>query len=87
MPRYTYRCEDCGAVISERHSATKKVENCKECGSIGSLVRIPSTIRVVKEHQADKKNPGALVKDSIEEFKQDLASEKEKLKNNMWEPN
>tara|TARA_B100000131_G_scaffold89924_1_gene86599 strand:- start:4420 stop:4686 length:267 start_codon:yes stop_codon:yes gene_type:complete len=87
LPKYTYRCEECEVVFCERHSATKRVKNCKECGSEDALVRLPSNFRVLKETTESPARAGSLVKQSIEDFKQDLASEKQKLKESVWEPN
>ena len=59
--------------------------DCTLCGCVGSLTKKPSSFSLNKQKK-DKK-VGDLVKESIEGFRQDLDQEKEKVKNEFYEPN
>ncbi len=81
MPRYTYRCDECEEVFEANHSMSIKLKDCELCGSVDSLVRVPSstfitTITTTK----DNKKVGDVVKDHIEESKKELKVEQQRLK-------
>ena len=85
MPKYFYICSDCQSEISFYHSMSEKMTDCTLCGCVGSLTKKPSSFSLNKQKK-DKK-VGDLVKESIEGFRQDLDQEKEKVKNEFYEPN
>ena len=87
MPEYTYRCRSCDEVSCIRHSVSERLENCNKCLLTGSLERLPAGFRLIKADAVENSRVGTIVDQSISEFKQDLANEKEKLKNNMWDSN
>lgn len=76
MPRYIYCCEECEIVIHRAHSIKEKLTDCEDCGTEGSLKRVPSMPFVFSE----KKQVGDLVKQSIEETKEEVKKEKEEMK-------
>ena len=79
MPKYLYSCANCKAMISMYHAMSESREDCIECDTPGSLTKKPSTFNT--EPAADSaKAAGELVKQSIEEFKEDLANQKDELK-------
>ena len=82
MPRYTYRCEECEGVFEINHSMSIKLEDCELCGSVQSLIRVPSSTFITTNTLStkDNKKVGDLVKEHIEESKKELKSEQEKLK-------
>ena len=74
MLKYHYRCEFCLHEHSVRHSIKEKRENCKECDSIGTLIRIPSFSFVIKKGEV-----GKVVKEYIEDAKRDIHYDKEEM--------
>jgi putative FmdB family regulatory protein len=82
MPRYTYRCDECGEAFEVNHSMSLKLEDCNLCQSLGSLVRVPSSTFITTNTTStkDNKKVGDVVKEHIEESKKELKSEQQKLK-------
>lgn len=58
------------------HSMTERLTDCEKCNTINSLTKIPNNIAV---HYKDD-NVGKVVKDYIENAKEELREEKEQLK-------
>lgn len=85
MPIYYYNCKSCKEVTKVMHSIVERLTNCENCNSIDSLVRVPSHF-VSSSTQESVKNTGDLVKEKIEEFRQDLEEEKEKMKSQEYKP-
>jgi hypothetical protein len=56
---------------------SEKLENCEECSGI--LFRIPSTTFTTKKIGGNEK-PGQIVKEFIEDVKEEVEAEKEKMK-------
>jgi len=77
MPRYTYRCSACVNEFEVFHGMSEKLENCDECS--GSLFRVPSTTFTTTKTSATKKT-GQIVKEFIEDAKEEIEAEKEKMK-------
>ena len=77
MPRYTYRCKSCVRKFEVFHGMSEKLENCKECS--GHLFRIPSTTFTTTKTGGTKK-PGEVVKEFIEDAREEIEAEKEKMK-------
>ena len=84
MPRYDYKCSKCGQINTFFHSMGEKKETCEICNTSGCLTRVPSKF-ILFENKNNQK-VGTVVKESIEEFREDLALEKEKLKNELFQP-
>ena len=86
MPRYVYKCQVCEIVFQKIHSIKEKLVDCCECNSDNSLRRIPSMPVVIKTTETDtKRQVGSLVKEYIEDVKEDLKEEKKKLSNQVYE--
>jgi hypothetical protein len=62
----------------------EKKETCEACNTSGFLTRVPSKFMLFEEKNNQK--VGAVVKQSIEELREDLVLEKEKLKNEFYDP-
>ena len=77
MPRYAYRCRMCTREFEVFHGMSEKLENCEECS--GVLFRIPSTTFTTKKIGGNEK-PGQIVKEFIEDVKEEVEAEKEKMK-------
>jgi len=87
MPRYVYKCNDCGDTFMVRHSVGETVNVCAVCSVEGELVRVPSTVTIsYKGRDVDKQlQAGSLTKRSIEEFRSDLKRDKENLRGKDYE--
>ena len=88
MPLYTYKCKKCSSITSVRHSISETLDVC-ECGESGSMVKLLSRIRIENEQEFSQEKdgkPGDIVKQSIEEFKEDLKTEKKKLTTQEYKP-
>lgn len=79
MPRYEYRCPDCEESLVLNHSRTEDLAGsvCPACGSESGIRRVFSFN--IEKNRHGKNKPGILVKSHIEEAKQELRKEKEKL--------
>tara|TARA_Y100000034_G_C6632375_1_gene276118 strand:- start:54 stop:317 length:264 start_codon:yes stop_codon:yes gene_type:complete len=85
MPKYSYKCSGCNNIITIYHSISDKKINCNMCETTNSLERIPSKFLFFKEEEENNKI-GSLVKQSIEESKEELDQEKQRLKNELFIP-
>ena len=87
MPRYVYKCSACDETFMTMHSITATLEVCERCEAEGTLTRIPSSVFVTttRINEETKQKAGDLVKQKIEEFKQDLKEEKRRLKETDYE--
>ena len=72
MPTYCYYCEECNEHFEAFHSM-KIIENvCKVCGAEECLTRVPSMPTYLK-----KNNAGNIVKNHIEEARDQLTKDKQ----------
>jgi predicted nucleic acid-binding Zn ribbon protein len=86
MPKYFYICENCNIEFDTYHGMNEKITDCTECESKSCLRKVPSSFNCeLKQTTSNKK--GEVVKKSIEEFKEQLKEEKNKLKSNIYDPN
>jgi len=60
------------------HSIKDRMTNCENCEFEGTLLRVPSHF-ISSQNFEKKSNVGDLVKEKIEEFKEELNKEKERL--------
>jgi len=79
VPRYLYHCNECDEEYQELHSIKEKLTDCKLCNSKKSLVRVPSIFMAAHKNKISQQKPGSLVKEFIEESKEDLKRQKEDL--------
>jgi putative FmdB family regulatory protein len=84
MPRYSYKCSCCENVATVRHGINDSKVDCASCKSKGTLKRLPSRFTLVTEETSSE--VGSIVKRSIEELKEDLDRDKEKLKSELFDP-
>ena len=80
MPRYIYKCEECGIIFQVAHSIKEKLLDCEECNEPNTLQRIPSMPLVLTKKQA-----GGVVKEYIENAKEDMKNEKRELSTRTYE--
>ena len=83
MPKYRYVCDNCQIEFFKYHSMTKILEDCDQCDAKGTLKKIPTAFRLTTDQPSTNKT-GQIVKNSIEEFRQDLKEEKERLIKDGW---
>jgi putative FmdB family regulatory protein len=84
MPRYVYLCDSCEEVFEQTHSMKVKLEDCHLCGSQDCLKRLPSSVRFINYKNPDKANVGSVVKQHIQEAKEDIKQEKREM-GREWE--
>jgi hypothetical protein len=63
----------------------EKLTDCALCSAENSLNRVPSSIVMKKGNDLSPPKTGEAVKSAIEEGRQQLKNEKERLKNNVFE--
>jgi protein involved in sex pheromone biosynthesis len=85
MPRYTYRCLECKEKIVIHHSTSDKQHNCELCDSTDTLERIPVTINLYKTEITRQTEPGNIVKEHIEDIREEIDNMKEKFKRSWTE--
>jgi len=87
MPRYVYKCSECQVSFMVRHSVGDTVEDCLVCKEKNCVTRAISNFTVKSKDSVDSPHQvGSLVKQSIEEFRSDLKKDKQKLKEELYEP-
>ena len=79
MPRYDYKCSECLNIFTTRHSIKETINECKECGSKDTVKKVPASFLSIKKQEA-----GNIVRQHIEETKQDLRQEKQDLQNQEY---
>ena len=86
MPKYFYVCTSCETKASFYHAMDEEEKNCPRCKLEDSLQKIPSFFSF-KQNEEENKETGQIVKESIEEFKEDLEKQKNNLKNELYKTN
>ena len=86
MPKYFYRCTDCENEFEIYHSIKECLKYCDQC-ELETLIRVPSLVftKVTKQDLKTKKVVGSVVKEFIEDEKEQLQSEKQTLKKETFE--
>ena len=85
MPKYNYKCSQCNSAITIYHSINDLETDCTLCDSESSLERVPSTFILFEKERSSR--VGNVVKRSIEDFREDLNEEKQRLKNELFDTN
>ncbi len=87
MPRYTYRCEDCGDYIECNHPMGKKFYSCteirEECDRRGVIKKVPQKFSTTNDI-TDNSKPKDRVEDFIEETREQIKDMKKGYKED-WE--
>tara|TARA_R100000664_G_C2748012_1_gene135475 strand:+ start:768 stop:1037 length:270 start_codon:yes stop_codon:yes gene_type:complete len=88
MPRYRYRCLECGSEKVMFHSFSETPSlSCDECMSVDSLQKMIGNLYFKNKEVDAKGQPvGQLTKQYIEENKKILEEEKKKARNENYEP-
>ena len=81
MPNYVYKCTSCGQVVEIFHSFSEKPTDCELCGVEGSLERDYSTpFNYSGSKRPTKATPGQVVKEYIEQTREEVKEEKQRMK-------
>ena len=84
MPLYCYDCLSCKETFNVRHSYKEKGIKCPACNSLEIIKNLSEAIRIPKKtiyvHQKD----GTMVKEAIEDGKEDLEVYKKERTNRMY---
>lgn len=84
MPRYSYICENCENQIEAFHSSDERLSFCDICQT-DSLKKQISMLTIVKKNDINtstNRKTGDIVKEKIEEFRQNLKEQKKELLRN-----
>ena len=76
MPKYCYKCSECGSEVEVRHSMSERLTDCKVCNNQGVLTRIPQLTNIVRKQEQGERKTGSLVKDYIQQNKEILKEQK-----------
>ena len=79
MPKYLYKCGSCEEMFSIHHLMKEVIEVCEKCGEKDCLKKLPLFPVNLQKNKKEKK-VGEVVKSHIEETKEELKKEKEKMK-------
>jgi putative FmdB family regulatory protein len=83
MPKYLYKCQKCSQTLEVYHSMNEVREDCTACESDKVLKKMPNKITYSSTEKKDQAI-GNVVKQSIEEFQNDLEEQKLKLKSELY---
>jgi putative FmdB family regulatory protein len=88
MPRYRYRCNECGDEKITFHSYDEKPSlNCGVCLSTNSLQKMVGSLYLkTKKTSPSDQAVGQITKEYIEENKKILEEQKKKARNETYEP-
>tara|TARA_R100000458_G_C8219357_1_gene204231 strand:- start:158 stop:424 length:267 start_codon:yes stop_codon:yes gene_type:complete len=86
MPKYIYRCTKCEDQFEIYHSMSDKLKDCEFCELTGSLMRVPSFTTKVVNNTKENGKVGDIVTSHIEDARQQLKKEKEKLTKITYKP-
>lgn len=79
MPVYVYKCKDCNEVFEARHSMSFEDQSCIECKS-DNVFRLPQGSLAKTSAPTGHSKPGKLVDEYIEETREEIKREKQKLR-------
>ena len=83
MPRYSYICQQCENQIEAFHSSDERLSFCDkwETDSLKKVLSIPTIIKNNNVNSSTNRKVGDIVKEKIEEFRQDLKKQKKEVLN------
>jgi putative FmdB family regulatory protein len=80
MPNYVYKCISCEKTVNIFHSFSDKPTDCGLCGAADSLLRDYSApFNIANKATAMKKEVGQVVRQHIEETREDIKRQKEEF--------
>jgi hypothetical protein len=84
MPKYTYCCKHCEMTYTISHSLSEIHSVCVKCGIENGLNKIPVSFNYPKLINKDQP-PGTIVREVIEDIKQESDNTKQELKGRKYE--
>jgi len=85
MPKYLYKCGSCEEMYLVRHLMKEVVNVCEKCGEKDCLRKLPFFPVNLKKGKREKK-VGEVVKSHIEETREEVEKEKEKMRQKEYKP-
>ena len=84
MPRYSYTCTKCENLIEAFHSSDERLSFCDICqtDSLRKNISMPTIIKKNDINSSTNRKTGDIVKEKIEEFRQNLKEQKKELLSN-----
>ncbi len=82
MPRYSYICTNCENKIEAFHSSDERLSFCDKC-SHDTLKKILFPVNTIKQVNNGNSKVGSVVKEKIEEIREDLKSYRKELKKEL----
>jgi putative FmdB family regulatory protein len=81
MPRYSYICTNCENHLEAFHSIDERLSFCEVCetDSLKKQLNIPTIIKNNNVNPSTNRKTGDIVKEKIEQFRQDLKQQKKDL--------
>ena len=81
MPRYSYTCTKCENQIEAFHPSDERLSFCEHCqeDSLKKVLSIPTIIKKNDINPSTNRKVGDIVKEKIEEFRQDLKQQKQDI--------
>jgi putative FmdB family regulatory protein len=81
MPRYSYVCQNCENQIQSFHSSDERLSFCDICqtDSLKKVIYMPTIIKKNDVNPSTNRKTGDIVKEKIEQFRQDLKQQKKDL--------
>ena len=86
MPKYVYKCKNCGFVKEVVHSMQEKLKDCEECDTIETLMRVPSFTLSFSGGE-ENISSASRVKEFIEDARSELKEERHTLRKKDYNPN
>ena len=77
MPRYKYRCSSCEVEKTIWHEISEKISDCEDCESCNTMEKQITNFST--EISQGKTPAGTVVKKAIEEMRQEVKMEKNRL--------
>ena len=82
MPRYEYKCRECGIEFQISHSIHDKMVDCGDCKTSGSLFRLITSFTTTGPRPPStekKQKPGKIVNEFIKNAKSEVDEYKNKI--------
>lgn len=88
MPRYRYQCTNCEDTIMVFHLISETYSDCKKCNTQNTMKKkLTTPLKSVKiDNEYHNQKVGEITKEYIEANKEILEEEKQKARNETYEP-
>jgi len=86
MPRYNYKCSNCGIETIIVHLIDEQIDFCTSCQKSDTMIKLLTKPTYIKNNNSNNNRVGVLTKEYIEANKELLESEKLKAKSETYDP-